>query len=84
LCREVEDRRGIAGSLNNLGGVAYEQGDYARAKALLGESVALYHELGDTWGIAAALDNLGAVTYAQGDYERARVLHEESLAFGGR
>ena len=67
-------------SLNNLGNVALDQGDYPAARALLEESLAIRRELGDRWGIARALSNLGNVALNQGDYPAARALLEESLA----
>jgi tetratricopeptide (TPR) repeat protein len=59
--------------------VVYWQGDYARARALHEESLALYRTLGDSQGLANALVSLGNVAYQHGDYARARTLHEESL-----
>ena len=76
----IGDKVGMAASLNSLGILAYEQGDYARASELHGESLLLKRELGDQQGIAASLNNLGNVAVNQGDYTRARRLHEESLA----
>ena len=62
------------------GYLAYSQGDYASARALYEESLAIERELGDKAGIATSLNNLGLVAKAQGDYASARALHEESLA----
>jgi predicted ATPase/transcriptional regulator with XRE-family HTH domain/Tfp pilus assembly protein PilF len=69
-----------ATALNGAGMLAYRQGDYRRAMALLEESVALYREAADPGGSAAALNNLGIVLWEQGEYERAADLYEESLA----
>jgi predicted ATPase/class 3 adenylate cyclase len=80
LRRELEDKSGIADSLNNLGIVADMQGDYAYARSLYEESLALRRELEDKWGIAGSLGNLGGLAYSQGDYATARSLQEESLA----
>ena len=77
--RELGDRRGIARSLNNLGNVAHEQGDFASARTLYEESLAIRRELGDRRGIANSLNNLGNVAYEQDDYPAARA-DEESLA----
>ncbi len=78
--REAGDRRGVAGSLCNLGNVAHVQGDYASARALYEESVAVFRELGDRQGVAGSLCNLGSVADDQGDYTSARALYEESVA----
>ncbi len=78
--REQGDRSGIAASLNNLGSVVHNQGDYPAARALHEEGLAIRRELGDRSGIASALNNLGNVAVNQGDYPGAMALYEESLA----
>jgi tetratricopeptide (TPR) repeat protein len=80
ISRDLEDKRGIAGSLRDLGWVAHDQGDYGAARALLEESLALLRELGDKEGIAHSLALLGQLVCDQGDYGAARALFEESLA----
>jgi uncharacterized protein HemY len=62
-----------------LGNVLFEQGDYANARALLTESLALKRELGDKWGMAAVLSNLGSVALAEDDIDSARRVLLESL-----
>jgi len=62
------------------GYLAGTQGDFAPARVLLEESLALGQALGDKHGIAYARLYLGNVACFQGDYAGARVLHEESLA----
>ncbi len=69
-----------AKALNGAGVLARYEGDYAAARTLVEESVALYREAGDKLGIANSLSILGLITYAQGDYTAARTLHTESLA----
>ena len=63
--------------LDNLGIAALQLSDYARARALLEESLVLWRELDDAWGIASTLANLGVVAERSGDYARATALHEE-------
>lgn len=69
-----------AKALLGAGVLAYSQGDYAEARRLYEESLALRRELGDKQNIAASLNNLAVLAYEQGDYAEARTLHEESLA----
>jgi non-specific serine/threonine protein kinase len=69
-----------AKALNGAGCLARNHGDYARASALLEQSLELRRELGDEGGVAAALNNLALVAVAQGDLSRGRALHEECLA----
>jgi len=70
----------IAKALNAAGGLASSQGDYATARSMHEESLAIRRELRDTEGIASSLNNLGLVADDQGDFASARSLHEESLA----
>lgn len=77
--QDLEDKRGIAEALNNLGNLAFVQGDYERARALYTESLALRQKLGYTWGIAVSLHNLGWSALEQGDSIRAAQLFSESL-----
>jgi non-specific serine/threonine protein kinase len=84
---EASLARGGAGSaaarawaLNGAGILAYLQGDYDRAVAVLEESLVLRRAVGDTLGIACSLTDLGNVAILQGEYGRAAALYEESLA----
>ncbi len=79
LCRAIDDRAGLAFSLNLLGLVMRHRGDYSRATAMLEESLALRRALDDTWGIASSLSSLGIIASYQGHYDRARLLFGESL-----
>ncbi len=69
-----------AKALNGAGVLACAQGDYAAARSLYEESLAIRRELEDKRGIAYSLNNLGIVALEQGDYAAARSLQEESLA----
>jgi predicted ATPase/DNA-binding SARP family transcriptional activator/DNA-binding CsgD family transcriptional regulator len=50
-----------ARALNGAARIAYSQGDFGAAKALIEDGLALYRELGDKEGIAAALTDLGLI-----------------------
>ena len=78
LRREVGDKRLIAGSLNNLGNVAWLQGDYRLARELYTESLVLRRRLGDKSGMSIGLNNLGLVAWYGGDPVASRALHSES------
>lgn len=75
----VGPTRARAQALNGAGFFAWKQGDYAEARTLYEDSLALYRELGDQHGVAASLNNLGSIACDQGDYETARSLREEAL-----
>jgi predicted ATPase/transcriptional regulator with XRE-family HTH domain len=79
---DAADRAGMstawAKALYGASVLATEQGDYARATALIGDNVTLLQEFGER-RIAAALANiLGNIANYQGEYERARAHYEES------
>jgi tetratricopeptide (TPR) repeat protein len=68
-----------ANALNGAGSLARPQGDYATARVLHQEALAIRRELGDRFGIAGSLNNLGLIARYQGDHARARVLFEEAI-----
>jgi DNA-binding CsgD family transcriptional regulator len=69
-------------AFNLLGYLAInEDVDYARATALLQESLALAREVGDTDRVGITLANIGHPALMQGDYEKAKSLSEEALEF---
>jgi tetratricopeptide (TPR) repeat protein len=78
--RELGDRRGIAVSLNNLGLLANQQGDYAAAEVLHNESLAISQDIGDRPGIATTLSDLGSAAFGRGDFTAARAHLEQSLS----
>jgi predicted ATPase/class 3 adenylate cyclase len=77
--RELGDKHGIAGALNNLAVGATQSGDRARARVLVAESLALFRELSDKRGTAHALNNLADILNGDGDLAGARTLFEESV-----
>ena len=84
LAREREPLRGFGEHMAGMvlashGDMAYEQGDYARARALNEEALGLWQQRGDAWGMAISLLNLAAVTAAGGDLPLAAARHRQSL-----
>ena len=79
-------RRGARGAgargqaLHGAGTLAYVQGEYAQARALFQEALALRRKLHDPWGISETLSNLGLLLYGQQDYDQAQQYYEEALA----
>jgi predicted ATPase/DNA-binding SARP family transcriptional activator len=60
--------------------LAGRQGDYARVKEPIEESLNLWRELGDKRGIANALGILGDTCLLQANYAAAQVAYQEGLA----
>jgi len=52
------DRHGIAYTMTSMGTLACEQGDYAAARTLHQEALAILRDLGDRWSIALSLEAL--------------------------
>ncbi len=71
LYRELGDAQGVASALQVLGSVAREQGRYARAMELHGESLSIAGAVGDQWAVASAHGYLGFACWLQADFERA-------------
>jgi tetratricopeptide (TPR) repeat protein len=69
-----------AGGLSGAAGLAFDQGDYAAARAYREEALPIYIRSGDRWRIALSYFHLGRVVGTQGDYAAARALYEESMA----
>jgi len=67
-------------ALKGAGTVATWQGDYAAARTLNEESLAIRQELGDKPGVATMLNNLAIVAGLQHDMPGAREINNESLA----
>jgi predicted ATPase/DNA-binding XRE family transcriptional regulator len=69
----------IAYTTLNLSAAVRGLGDHARAAALLGESQAIFEELGDKRGRAHALAGLADVARLRGEYGEAAQLYRQSL-----
>lgn len=82
LFRLLADKQGQSWALNDLGAVAAQRREYARAIERFDESLALKRGLGDTWDVARTLVNLGELAWRSGDYDRAEGLYRESLEVG--
>ncbi len=71
-----------AKALGGAGALAWESGDYDRARTLCAAALALYERLGDAFGPAKALSLtiLGNVALGRGDVDEAELLYERSLS----
>ncbi len=80
VARQLNDKQGVAVSLNAMGVTARDRGNPEVALSLFQESLGLWRELGDHKAVARTLSNLATVVELQGDYSRARALYAECLA----
>lgn len=79
LYRELEDTRGIVDILGHLGAIAREKGNFAAARSLEEEALALSQGSGYKVAIARSLQGLGILLKDQGEYVKAHAMLEESL-----
>lgn len=61
-------------SLNNLGNVAYYQGDFASARRYMEQSLAIQREVGDRLGLAESLEAFARLAAAEAKKEQAAML----------
>jgi tetratricopeptide (TPR) repeat protein len=72
LLRRLEDDRGVANLLGNLGDLAASVGEYDRAVNLTRQGLAVFERLHDSQSAIWALTNLGAFELKRGDVEASR------------
>jgi tetratricopeptide (TPR) repeat protein len=70
----------VAKTLNVAGVFAWIKGDFESARTFLGESLAVWHDLGDAAQVGNVHNNLGLLESGQGDYGSARSHFKKSLA----
>src|SRR5207237_9496787 len=66
-------------ALRGVGRAASDLGDHARARAVCGEALAIFWELGDRWGVTNAHRDLMLVAQRQGDVASIVALGHECL-----
>jgi non-specific serine/threonine protein kinase len=82
LYDDLEDRSGLALSLNCLGDLQRGQGDYDRAAVLLAQALTLARERNDTRMIVNSSIGLGHAELRLGNSTQAQTHLEEGLALG--
>ncbi|HEY6407636.1 MAG TPA: AAA family ATPase, partial [Ktedonobacteraceae bacterium] len=80
LCRQLQDKRGIARALTYLGGMTHNRGEVAAAATMHEEALRLYKEVGAKSELAELIAMLGVVPLFHGEYTQAREIFEEGLA----
>ena len=80
IMRELQDMKGVARALWQLGACEVRSGNYVQARQYFEEALPLLRQIGDSSNTAIALSGLAEISIRQGHYEHAVVLEEESLA----
>jgi predicted ATPase len=80
IARKLDDKTGVAVSLNALAVFARDRGNIPLSVALFEQSLALWRESGDLKAVARALSNLANVRKLQRDYLGSRALYDECLS----
>ncbi len=78
--RKLDNRPGIAHSINNIGNVYYYWEKYEEAFGYYEQALAKFNETGYKMGSAITLHNMGLVAEAMGDREKALEYFKEDLA----
>jgi serine/threonine protein kinase/tetratricopeptide (TPR) repeat protein len=68
-----------AGIMRTIGGLAYDAGDYEKARSELEQALAVFRRIGARGGIANTLNDLGNAYYTQGNYQAAKKIYQQSL-----
>jgi predicted ATPase/class 3 adenylate cyclase len=79
--RQHGETRMLAMALNGFGSLHADEGDYARARALKEESIAMYLETGDRWISGLQILSLVRVQIAHGDFAAAEVRLAEAAQY---
>lgn len=77
IFREINDEKGIAEALHNLGLIKFEQGNYDSAFRLYEEGLEILKKSDDRKNIAYSLNDLGSLLIEKGEYERAEKIFRE-------
>jgi len=78
--RNTGDREGEAKSLNNIGELYNQLGEYFSALRYLEQALVIRREVADRAGEAHTHNNLATVYYSQGRYEKALTSYELALS----
>ena len=79
IAREVGDRYREIGCIGELGLVAFERGEYSKARAAIEQCVAFMREMGDRTGLADWLMPLSMIAFYQGELSTVRALVREGI-----
>ena len=76
---QLGDKKGMAYSYNNIGGIYYEQSSYPQALGYYFKSLKIRKQLGDKKGMAGSYNNIGNIYKEQSSYPQALGYYFKSL-----
>ncbi|MCL2924348.1 MAG: tetratricopeptide repeat protein [Trichodesmium sp. MAG_R04] len=76
--KELEDKKGIAQTLNNIGDVYINQRKYSQAIEVLQQSLTIHRQINNSSGVAKTLNFIGFIYQKQGQFLQALNLHQEA------
>ncbi|MFT6127153.1 MAG: class 3 adenylate cyclase/tetratricopeptide (TPR) repeat protein [Flavobacteriaceae bacterium] len=79
ISEEIDDEKGIAGSVNNIGLIYNAQGNFSQALDYFQRSLKIQEEIGNRNNIALALNNIGAIYYHQSNSQKSLDYYHRSL-----
>lgn len=79
LQQEINDKKGIASCLGNIGVIQEMQGDHVSALENYNLCLKYMRELDNKSGVATVLNNIGIIYDLQQEYEKAKLNYQECL-----
>lgn len=79
IAKRINNAKALGDAHNNLGWLAVEQGEFARADSLLGIALGIFQKLGDPAYTSVPLSNLGWLAQKKGDSVGALKYFQEAL-----
>jgi tetratricopeptide (TPR) repeat protein len=77
--REMNNTLYQSYSINVIGSIYFDNGDYEHALEYYQQGYVSRHEAGDKWGEAGSLDNIGFTYFKLKDYDQAIHYCDQSL-----
>jgi eukaryotic-like serine/threonine-protein kinase len=74
------DKNAVAGALNSLAILSFDNGDLTAAKSMYEDSLSTSRSIGNELGVARALNNIALVLFLQGDSAGAEDFYRQALA----
>lgn len=76
-----EALEGIADTLNTIGNIHINLGDYPKALDYYQNALKIFEQLSDREGLSTSFNNIGLVHFKLGDYKKALDYYEQSLRY---